>query len=169
MSAAIRIGGVAVAAVIGMLASGCREPAPCASPPGPHLSSCSDACCGDGNNPPTSGGHCPTPLPCRVYTTEQLRCQWVHNLEHGHLVLLYNCPDGCDDLLPGLQSVWESRPVASGARRALLAPDSRIPARFAAVVWGRSLVADSVDLAALNELISHQDEFAPEAGLLCAP
>src|SRR5689334_4317457 len=56
-----------------------------------HLSSCSDPACGNGANPPTGGPHCATPLACQNFTAEQPVCNWVHNLEHGHLVLLYNC------------------------------------------------------------------------------
>src|SRR5438105_14857462 len=46
------------------------------------------------DNPPASGNHYPVPAPWGVSTVQ--REQWVHNLEHGGIVLVYNCPAGCD-------------------------------------------------------------------------
>jgi len=163
-----------MALAVAVATSACRQPAPgsCASPQNPHLASCTDACCGDGQNPPTSGGHCAAWLPCRVYTEEQNRCQWLHNLEHGHVVLLYNCPaGGCPEIVSALEATWQSRPPASnGARRALVSPDSQLPGAVAAIVFGRSWVGDVVDQAAIDQVIAHEDEAGvPEAGLLCAP
>ncbi|HEY8211955.1 MAG TPA: DUF3105 domain-containing protein [Myxococcaceae bacterium] len=154
-----------------VLSSVSCQQGPCSSPQNPHLGSCTDVCCGDGKNPPTSGGHCADWLPCRVYTAEQNRCQWVHNLEHGHLVLLYNCPSGCPEIVTALQDIWQSRPAASnGARRALVSPDPEIPGKVAAVVFGHSWVGDSLDQAEIDRVIAHQDEpGVPEAGLLCLP
>ncbi len=34
----------------------------------------------------------------------------MHNLEHGGVVFLYNCPLGCEDEIADLQSVMEARP-----------------------------------------------------------
>jgi hypothetical protein len=159
---------IAMAFLIAACSGG--QQGPCASPQSPHLDSCTDACCGDGKNPPTSGGHCSAWLPCRVYTAEQNRCQWLHNLEHGHLVLLYNCPGGCPEIASALEGIWQSRPAGTnGARRALVSPDSQLPGKVAAVVFGHSWVGDAVDQAAIDQVIAHEDEASvPEAGLLCA-
>ena len=134
-----------------------------------HLA-CSSTACGDGLNPPTSGDHCAETLSCRVYDAEPNRCQWLHNLEHGHVVLLYNCPEGCPDTVAGLQALrQEARVGSNGVIRALVAPDSRLPTRVAAVLWRRSWGADAVDAEALRCLMRLQDVDAPEAGLLCLP
>src|SRR5688572_9102987 len=66
-----------------------------------HVATCSEAC-GNSQNPPTAGPHCAQTLPCRVFDTEQSSCSWIHNLEHGHGVLLYNCPEGCPDVVQRL-------------------------------------------------------------------
>jgi hypothetical protein len=137
-----------------------------------HVSTCSSAACGDGLNPPTSGPHCPTPLSCGAYDTEQPRCAWVHNLEHGHAVFLYNCPDGCPDEVAQLKKAAQSASVGSnGVTRAVVAPDSQLPKRVAAILWRRVYLADTVDPQALQCLLKYQDDPAvtPEAGLLCAP
>jgi hypothetical protein len=41
------------------------------------------------DNPPASGTHYPVPLDWGIYTTPQPDEKWVHNLEHGHIVILY--------------------------------------------------------------------------------
>ncbi|MBC7644899.1 MAG: DUF3105 domain-containing protein [Thermoleophilia bacterium] len=40
-------------------------------------------------NPPSSGAHNPVPLDWGIYKTNQPDERWVHNLEHGHIVILY--------------------------------------------------------------------------------
>src|SRR5207244_313120 len=68
-----------------------------------HVPSCVDASmCGSGDEPPPGGPHCPSPLACRVWDTAQNRCEYIHNLEHGHLVMAYNCPSGCNDVVQSL-------------------------------------------------------------------
>jgi|GEM_PF-1809815 len=134
-----------------------------------HLT-CSSSACGDGLNPPTSGDHCADTLRCRVHDTEPNRCVWLHNLEHGHAVFLYNCPDGCPDIVATLEGLQrEARTGSNGVARALVAPDSRIPTRVAALLWRRSWSADSPDPTALRCLLRLQDLEAPEANLSCLP
>ena len=131
-----------------------------------HVASCSDPTCGNGLNPPTAGPHCGSTLACRVFTAEQSRCTWVHNLEHGHAVLLYNCPSGCPEIVAGLQAIYDASP---SPKRMIVAPDPNIPTAVAAVVWGWSWTGDTADATAIGCLLAHQDEEAPERGLGCAP
>jgi Protein of unknown function (DUF3105) len=134
-----------------------------------HLT-CSSTACGDGLNPPTSGDHCGSTLPCRVHDTEQNRCVWLHNLEHGHAVFLYNCPEGCPDIVATLDSLrQEAKAGSNGVVRAIVAPDSRIPTRVAALLWRRSWGADALDANAIRCLMQHQDAEAPEPELACLP
>lgn len=137
---------------------------------GQHLSSCSDTACGNGEDPPTGGDHCSSITTCRSHTTEQPRCQWLHNMEHGHVVLLHNCPSGCADDIAKLEALrGEAKKASNGVARALMTPDSRISKRFAAVIWGWSWSGDAVDEAAVRCLLTKQDQGAPEPGLGCAP
>ena len=63
------------------------------------------------HNPPTSGCHYSTsvrpgaPVRAGLYSTVIPREYWVHNLEHGYIVVLYNCPTGCAADLEAL-NVW---------------------------------------------------------------
>jgi hypothetical protein len=136
----------------------------------PHVSTCSSTACGNALNPPNAGPHCQTTLACRSYTTEQPRCSWLHNLEHGHAVFLYNCPEGCPDVLATLDTLRQEVPVgANGVSRALIAPDPNLPSRVAALLWRRSWLSDSADPEALRCFLKLQDADAPEPGLSCLP
>jgi hypothetical protein len=127
-----------------------------------HVSTCDSADCGDGSALPVGGKHCSFALYCRKYTEPQKRCAWVHNLEHGHVVLLYNCPEGCPDEVDALTRIWSTR------GRTVLAPDNKMPRRFAALVWAHGWHGDTLDLDAVNAVLEHQDIDAPEPGLSCA-
>jgi hypothetical protein len=160
-----------------LLACGSTEPdcsryeLPLSPPPASarHLT-CTSTACGDGLNPPTSGDHCSSTVSCKTYDTEQNRCVWLHNMEHGHAVFLYNCPEGCPDIVATLDSLRQEASLGSnGVIRAVVAPDSQLPNRVAALLWRRSWVSDSVDPEAVRCLLKFQDADAPEPGLGCPP
>ncbi len=133
-----------------------------------HTSTCTSTACGNGMNPPTAGPHCRDTLACQVYDTEQAPCFWLHNLEHGHAVFLYNCPEGCPEEVARLEQARnEARAGGNGVRRALVAPASGMPHRIAAILWRRAYLADSADPEALRCLLQLQDQEAPEPGLAC--
>lgn len=131
-----------------------------------HTATCAEAC-GNALNPPTGGPHCSATVTCRVHAEEQPPCAWIHNLEHGHAVLLYNCPDGCAAELDQLTRIWNEH-GAAGEKRILLTPWAGLQKRFAAVVWGSSWSGDTVDEAAIGCVLDRQDAEAPEPGLGCA-
>ena len=134
-----------------------------------HLT-CSSTTCGDGQNPPTGGNHCGDTVRCRAHDTEQNRCVWLHNLEHGHAVFLYNCPEGCPELVASLDSLrQEAKAGGNGVIRAVVAPDSQLPKRVAALLWRRAWVADTLDPEAVRCLLKFQDLDAPEPDLPCLP
>ncbi|MBM4379165.1 MAG: DUF3105 domain-containing protein [Deltaproteobacteria bacterium] len=175
---------VAWAGLLG--AAGCSKAAAPAASPGcealgvrtgegganTHVPSCEDAAaCGNGQNPPTGGPHCGTWMACGAFPGAGAAeaCQWVHNLEHGHLVLLYNCPAGCTEELAALEAFRKDVPAGvNGVPRALLVPWPTLPGKVGAVVWGTSWVGNAVDEAALRCVLGAQDDAAPEPGLGCA-
>jgi hypothetical protein len=135
-----------------------------------HVASCTSSACGNGLNPPSAGPHCSTTLSCRVYETEQSSCSWLHNLEHGHAVFLYNCPEGCPDEVAKLEAIQkEAKRGGNDVPRAIVAPASGLPNRVAALLWRRTYLADSADPEALRCLLALQDQGAPEPGLSCSP
>jgi hypothetical protein len=134
-----------------------------------HTTNLFDPACGNGENPPTGGLHYVSPATCRAATSAVPRCNWIHNLEHGHVVLAYNCPSGCPDVVAALDALRREVPTGTnGVRRALLTPDPQLPQRVGAVVWGWSYSGDEVDADAIRCLLSKQDLNAPERGLDCA-
>lgn len=110
------------------------------------------------NNPPHSGPHYPTAAPWGDYATLE-RGHWVHSLEHGGIVLLHDCPQGCADELAQLRSVRSLRPEA----RIIMTHDPLLEAsRFAAVAWTWVYEFDTVDLDALTCFIDQHEGNAPE-------
>ncbi|WP_224362986.1 DUF3105 domain-containing protein [Hyalangium versicolor] len=135
----------------------------------PHVL-CESSACGNGLNPPTAGPHCGYTLACRTYDAEQPPCVWLHNLEHGHAVFLYDCPEGCPEEIAKLEQARDAALVGSnGVRRALVTPASGLPQRVAAILWRRVYLTDSADPDALRCLLQFQDQDAPEPRLDCAP
>jgi hypothetical protein len=95
--------------------------------------------------PPTSGTHAPCWVAFGEYTEEIPDERWVHNLEHGGVVYLYHCPEGCDAELASLRTLIEGKPFA------VLTPYSLLPEPgFAAVSWGYRLVTDALDVEAFE-------------------
>ncbi|WP_141617252.1 DUF3105 domain-containing protein [Myxococcus sp. AB036A] len=136
--------------------------------PSHHLDTCSSEGCGNGENPPNSGLHCGSVAPCGSASEPVSPCLYVHNLEHGHAVFLYNCPDGCPDEVAKLEAAAATAPRGGNAvRRALVAPDPTLPRRVAAMLWRRTYLADSTDPEALRCLLRLQDVDAPEPRLTC--
>jgi hypothetical protein len=84
------------------------------------------------HEPPHSGKHYPTWSSAGEKDEPVERGFWVHNLEHGWIVLAYNCPEGCDAELDLLREVLDARPDHD----VLLTPDPLLEGpRFAAISW----------------------------------
>lgn len=111
------------------------------------------------HDPPASGTHYPTWESWGEHTEVVPRGNWVHNLEHGGIVLLHRCPDGCPEL-DTLRMVIAMRPDL----RILMTLDPLLPGdeRFAALSWTWSLRFDSPDLAQLLCFADQHENHAPE-------
>ncbi len=91
---------------------------------------------------------------------------WIHNLEHGAVVILYNCAMGaCTDAnaatLQNLVTTFPNSPVC-GIKAGVLAPviarfDS-MPAPFAALVWDKVFYLNTLDTSAILEFYKTQGE-----------
>jgi hypothetical protein len=105
------------------------------------------------DKPPAGGPHNPCWASYGVHDDPVPAESWVHNLEHGAVVYLYNCPDGCDDDIAALSEF-----VRDGRPRALLTPYADMEHRFAVVSWGERLQTDVLDLDAFAKFYAeHQD------------
>jgi hypothetical protein len=98
-------------------------------------------------NPPASGTHYPTWTRAGVYTEPQDPGNWVHSLEHGYIVILYNCPSGCPDLAQRLRQFYESAPKSNryGYQKLVITPYQPMDHLLAAVAWDRIDEMDQFD------------------------
>lgn len=112
-------------------------------------------------NPPTSGTHYSTWASFKTYDAPISRGFWVHSMEHGAVVLAYNCDvyDGdCDALaatLAQFRADWTQDSKCSEAvrNRIIVTPDPLLDVPFAAAAWDWSLKATCFDEAAVGAFI----------------
>lgn len=94
--------------------------------------------------PPSSGTHWPRWANYGVYEEPLPEGLWVHNLEHGAIVVLYNCPQGCPDLVGQLREAYNSLPPSRtfGTVKLVATSYPKLQQRLAYLAWGREYLAD---------------------------
>lgn len=128
-----------------------------------HLPNCSPV--SYASNPPSSGNHYGTWAAHGIYDAPLPRGFWVHNLEHGAVVISYNCPDGCADDVARAKQFLNELPVDPSCpegRRVLLVPDPLLDVRWGASAWGFNLRAECFDPTAFREFYLKHYASAPE-------
>jgi hypothetical protein len=113
-------------------------------------------------NPPASGDHYGVWVAWGSWQTPAPPEYWVHNLEHGGVVLLYKCASACPATVAALQAVIDALPAdpicateAPGVRtRTLLLPDPDLDVPVAAVAWTWIYEAQCVDPVSLSAFIN---------------
>jgi hypothetical protein len=128
--------------------------------------------------PPASGSHYfatdEGPIPAKYYGPDEgTRPEgWIHNLEHGAIVILYNCKMGaCDDTtLAALQAIPQGFPdspicgIKAGVLAPVIARFDDMPAPFAALVWDRLLYMNTLDVNEIKQFYATQGElYNPES------
>jgi hypothetical protein len=113
--------------------------------------------------PPVGGDHNGCWTTFGVHTKEVADEHWVHNLEHGAVVFLYNCPDGCSAEQAKLEALVQGRPFA------LVLPYAALRTRFAAVAWENRLLSDCYDEAALRAFYTAHVDNALESSSSAPP
>ena len=103
-------------------------------------------------NPPVTGEHYPIWAAYDRTYAQLDRGYYLHDAEHGAVIFLYNCPDGCPDTVTALEAVVQAMPTdpictAPVRQRALVASDPLLPAgvTVAAVAWDNWYTASCVD------------------------
>jgi hypothetical protein len=122
----------------------------CPPASGPHYSAAGQGPVPDAFYPPDSG---PPPQ------------GWVHNLEHGEMVVLYRCQGGsCDeaslDALRAFDRGIPPSPRCKVPNDVVVTRFDDMKAPFAAIVWNRVLFLDTVDTSKLTEFFLTQAETA---------
>jgi hypothetical protein len=133
--------------------------------------------------PPASGKHINNvgfgPLEPQVYGPEDasLPNGWIHNLEHGGLVLLYACEQGaCDDAgIAALQAFDDGFRTSAVCQRPpgqvgpVVARFEEMPSRYAALVWNRVLYLDTLDTATIYDFFLRYAERVVDGRLVAPP
>jgi hypothetical protein len=99
------------------------------------------------SNPPTSGPHFAIPPAPGVYGSPLAPSEFVHALEHGHVVITYalDTPPGDVDQLRHLAKLYPSD--------VLLTPYDGIDHGVAVAAWGRLLRLDGVQRSAIADFV----------------
>ena len=119
------------------------------------------------SEPPTTGPHSPAPAPWGVSDTTLAREVPVHNMEHGGVVIWYNCAAGdldeaaCRELRDGLADIT----VAKGAegKQVLMLPYADMDVLIALTAWSKLDTLDELDAERVALFIDAFDRlFNPE-------
>ncbi len=109
-------------------------------------------------SPPATGDHNPCWAPWGAHDVEVAPENWVHNLEHGGLVVLWRPdadPAGVSTLRDWVSTLPVGRALATVYTGTMERP-------FAGVVWEHSVVMDCADTEALGALQAKWAGNAPE-------
>jgi hypothetical protein len=132
--------------------------------PGIHMTVCSAL--SHATNPPSSGPHYPQWAAFKTYPEPVPWGFLVHSLEHGALVISYNCPGGCPSEVAEVQSFIDGLPLdplcTSPPRRLILVPDPNLDVRFAASAWGFALRAGCFERQTFEDFFLQHYGKAPE-------
>jgi hypothetical protein len=124
------------------------------------------------SNPPSSGPHYPIWAAYQAYSAPVPRGYYVHDLEHGAIVFLYNCGDaGCPDVVAALTAAAAAIPddplceaAGQGVRvRAVVTPDPLLDVPVAAAAWGFTYKAQCPDLPTLIQFATAHYGQGPES------
>jgi len=110
-------------------------------------------------NPPSGGDHWPIWAAFKAYTIPVPREMYVHDMEHGGVVLAYRCSGACPDVVAMLTDVEETTKadpacIQAGIKaRVVLTPDPKLETPVAAAAWGSTYVATCLDPASLKQFV----------------
>jgi len=118
-------------------------------------------------NPPASGPHWPTPAAPGFYDNALPPERWVHNLEHGYMVVLFDCGGACDSVLTAqLQALVQQAPSSEkyGYAKIVITPYSGLPsgAQICAVAWDVQMCLERFDSVAILDFYGRHLDQGPE-------
>jgi hypothetical protein len=101
-------------------------------------------------SPPVFGDHYPTWAAYQTYNYPVPLGFLVHNLEHGAIILFYNCPEGCADEVAAAQELIDALPAdprcqAPIEHQVIMVPEPSLEKRWGIASWGSSLTGDCLD------------------------
>lgn len=111
-------------------------------------------------DPPSGGPHWPVWAARGKYEAPIPRQLYVHNLEHGWVVLSYRCKGACPDVVAALEQAFDDAQdtycIANGdgLSRVLLTPDPDLATPIALSAWGATYTATCIDPPSIAEFIA---------------
>jgi hypothetical protein len=110
------------------------------------------------STPPTSGWHWADAVaPPGVHTEPIPNEVQVHNLEHGEIMIQYDCPSGCPEIVDALAAIVRTYP-----KKVVLAPYPGIGRPIALTAWGKLAFLDQVDEGFIRRFIADRKDKGPE-------
>jgi len=111
-------------------------------------------------NPPSGGPHWPVWASQGKYITPVRREMFVHNLEHGWVVLSYRCKEACPEVVAALSKAFDEASdgycIANGGgmNRVILTPDPLLTTPIALSAWGATYTATCIDPTSIADFIA---------------
>ncbi|MBI3242027.1 MAG: DUF3105 domain-containing protein [Chloroflexi bacterium] len=114
--------------------------------------------------PPSSGSHYGQTFEWGYYDEEVPPEYYVHNLEHGGIVILYNCPEACSDTQDALFQLFNHAPADTTFNKVkiIVSPNSQITSPVIALAWGWELDLETVDADLLLDFYDRHVNQGPE-------
>jgi hypothetical protein len=122
------------------------------------------------SDPPTSGPHYDTPAEAGFYEQAPADESLVHNLEHGHVIIWYNCTglsdEACTSLKNDIRSVMgrAGTSMVTGTPKVVAVPRPTMETQVALTSWGRLQRLDRFDANKILSFIRAFRDTAPENG-----
>lgn len=120
-------------------------------------------------NPPASGPHWSrvgvAPVEPGFYEEPVRPEQWIHNLEHGYVVVLYDCGGPCgQERLDELRNLLAAAPPSEifGQVKLVIAPYAGLPFPIAAIAWDVVMHFDGYDEQGLLAFYGRHVDRGPE-------
>jgi hypothetical protein len=101
------------------------------------------------SRPPTSGPHSDPLAEWGIHEESVPEWNQVHNLEDGGVIIHYNCPDGCPDIVAELEAIVREK----GEDQLILHPYTNMDSRIALTAWTRMLTMEDVDRGKIEDFI----------------
>jgi hypothetical protein len=124
------------------------------------------------HNPPTSGCHWSgggAPATPGFYDQTVPPEAWVHNLEHGYIVVLYDCPSGCSTAVAALKQWLTTLPPDPAGQgvipyaKVVITPYHGMPTPYAVVCWDYYLPLALFDLSQVQGFYDNHVGRSPES------
>lgn len=115
-------------------------------------------------NPPASGDHYPIWSPYGIFREPVSPGYWVHNLEHGAIVLLYSCTTDCSQVVTNINQVYTTLPDGAFGEVKLVATpfEGQRETRFTLIAWNWQEGFDTFEAARIERFYHDFLDRGPE-------